>query len=84
MFDTLDDQERKFLEEKALIYKDLDDQKASFREIALKEARQAMGIEARKILADNDRMAEEIKFHQTMTVELQGEKVQFILFGFSH
>eukprot|EP01035_Chromulina_nebulosa_P018387 gene18387-24086_t len=74
LFDALDDQERKFLEEKAQILKDLDDQKLSFREIALKEARQAMGEEARKIIADNNRMREELKFHHSSSSDNQVEK----------
>ena len=75
MFDSLDEQERKFLEEKASIFKDLDEQKSAFREVALKEARQAMGEEAKKIVAENNRMFEELKFHHAMTAELQSEKV---------
>jgi len=37
--DAMEDQERRFLEEKSHLFKDLDDQKAAFREVALKEAR---------------------------------------------
>ena len=74
LIDVLDKQERKFLEEKAHMIKDIDDQKAAFRDIALKEARLAMGEEARRILADNDRMFEEIKFHQTMSYDLEASK----------
>lgn len=75
MFDSLDEQERKYLEEKAVLLKNLDDQKLVFREIALKEARLAMGEEAKKILSDNARMHEELKFHQTATTDLNTEKL---------
>jgi hypothetical protein len=60
----------------AHIFKDLDDRKVAFREVALKEAKQAMSAEAKKILADNNRMFEELKFHHTMTAELELEKVK--------
>jgi hypothetical protein len=56
LFDALEDQESKFLKEKALLLKDLDEQKGAFREVALKEARLAMGEEARKIMAENNRL----------------------------
>jgi hypothetical protein len=75
LIDAMEEQERRFLEEKALIYKDLDDQKAAFREIALNEARAAMGEEAKKILADNTRMFEELKFHHAEAAHFQNEKV---------
>ena len=78
LFDALDDQERKFLEEKAQLLKDLDDQKLVFREIELKEARMAMGEEAKKILADNNRMHEELKFHHAATADLHTEKTTLI------
>ena len=58
MAEALEEQERKFFEEKAHIFKDLDKRKDVLREIALKEAREAMGTEAKKIVADNDRMFE--------------------------
>lgn len=38
----MEDQERRFLEEKSQLFKDLDEQKSAFREVALKEARQEM------------------------------------------
>lgn len=63
MFDALEDQERKTLEEKANLLRELDEQKLAFRDAAFKEAREAMGHEAKKILAENNRMFEELKFH---------------------
>jgi hypothetical protein len=47
--------------------REMDEQKAAFRVVALKEAREAMGEEAKKIIAENTRMFEELKFHNTMT-----------------
>jgi hypothetical protein len=74
MFDSLDEQERKYLEENATRMLELEQQKVAFREVALKEARDAMGQEAKKIIAENTRMYEELKFHNTMTNELQADK----------
>jgi len=39
--------------------------------VALKEARSAMGEEAKKILADNNRMFEELKFHHNEAADMQ-------------
>ena len=72
---ALEVQERTFFEEKAHIFKDLDRRKESLREIALKEARDAMGAEAMKISADNFRMYDELKFLHTMTAQIETEKV---------
>jgi hypothetical protein len=74
LIDAMEEQERRFLEEKAQIFKDLDEQKAAFREVALNEARLAMSEEAKKILADNNRMFEELKFHHAEAVQFQTEK----------
>lgn len=72
---ALETQERNFFEEKAHIFKDLDRRKEVLRDIALTEAREAMGAEAIKILADNNRMYEELKFLHTMTADIEAEKV---------
>jgi hypothetical protein len=74
MFDSLDEQERKFLEENANRLRELDEQKLAFRELALKEAKDAMGEEVKKIVNDNTRMSEELKFHNVMTADLQADK----------
>lgn len=74
LIDAMEEQERRFLEDKSQIFKDLDDQKAAFREVALQEARMAMGEEIKKILADNNRMFEELRFHHTESVNFQAEK----------
>ena len=75
MFDALDEQERKFLEEKSQLLRDLDEQRAMLAEQALKEAREAMGTEIKKILAENNRIHEEVKFLLATTTELQTDKV---------
>ena len=54
--------------------KDLEDQKESFRDAAAREARLLMDAEAKKLMADNKRMTEELRFHNTITEELQIEK----------
>lgn len=74
MFDSLDEQERKTLEEKAAIWRDVDEQKAMFREVALKEARDLMGAEAKRIVSENSRMSEELKFHTINSAELTTDK----------
>lgn len=76
MFDALEEQERKFLEEKSQIFKDLDEQKTLFRDIALREARETMGVEIKKILAENNRMHEELKFLHATLAELQADLVR--------
>jgi len=76
MFDALEEQERRFLEEKAALLRDLDDQKVAFREVALKEARDTLGQEARKIMSENSRMFEELKFQNVVTSDLMEERSQ--------
>jgi len=76
MFDSLDEQERKFLEEKAAVWKEVDEQKALFREVALKEAREIMGEEVKRVVIDNQRMKEELKFHTLNSAELTTERAQ--------
>lgn len=75
LIDAMEGQERRFLEEKSQIFRELDEQKAAFREVALNEARSAMGEEVKKILADNNRMFEELKLHQKESADFQTEKV---------
>lgn len=71
---ALEEQERKQIEAKAIMIKDMEDQKTAFRNIALNEARQSMSVESKKIIAENIRLHEELKFHHAMTIELQSEK----------
>ncbi len=79
LIDAMEEQERRFLEEKAQLFKELDEQKAAFREVALNEARAAMGEEVKKIIAENSRMFEELKFHHAESVHIQAEKVRVYL-----
>lgn len=57
-----------------MLLKEMEDQKSAFRNIALNEARQAMSVESKKIVVENIRLHEELKFHHAMTLELQAEK----------
>lgn len=77
---ALEVQERTFFEEKAHVFKDLDRRKESLREIALKEAKEAMGTEVTKISADNFRMYDELRFLHSMTAEIETEKVILAVF----
>eukprot|EP01041_Mallomonas_annulata_P003762 gene3762-7465_t len=79
LFDALESQERKFLNSKAQMLKDLEDQRESFREEASKEARLMMDSESRQLMMDNKRMLEELKFHNAVTEELQEEKASLSL-----
>ncbi len=65
---------RKFLESKAQIMKELEEQKYSYNEIAMKEAREAMDAESKKLVIENKRMSEELKFHNVISYEFQLEK----------
>jgi hypothetical protein len=75
---ALDEQERKFMEARAALVKELEDEKAAFRNIALNEARQTISVESKKVVAENIRLHDELKFHHAMTVELQAEKDRLI------
>jgi chromosome segregation ATPase len=79
LIDAMEQQERRFLEEKSRFLKELDEQKAAFREVALHEARAAMGEEVKKILAENTRMFEELKFHHSESIHSQTEKVSTLI-----
>lgn len=65
---------RKNLEARSVLLKEMEDQKSAFRNIALNEARQAMSVESKKIVVENIRLHEELKFHHAMAIELQAEK----------
>lgn len=75
MIDALDDQERKFLEEKSHVFRQFDEQRASLKEIALQDAKDTMGSEIKKIVAENNRIHEEMRFLQQTAAELQADKV---------
>mmetsp|Transcript_2044 Transcript_2044/g.2009 ORF Transcript_2044/g.2009 Transcript_2044/m.2009 type:complete len:531 (-) Transcript_2044:42-1634(-) len=70
----LEEQERKFLESKAQIMKELEEQKYTYNEIAMKEAREAMDAESKKLVIENKRISEELKFHNVISYEFQIEK----------
>lgn len=76
--DAMEAQERRNLEEKMKIHKELDEEKVLFRQKTLNEARQAMGDEVKKIMAENARMTEEVKFRHSESTTLQAEKTQLI------
>ena len=72
---ALHNQERNFIAQKAVTLRDLDKRKDLIRDGALQEAKEAMSIEARRVLADNNRMYDELKFLQTMATDIEAEKV---------
>jgi hypothetical protein len=67
---ALHNQERNFIAQKAVTLRDLDKRKDLIRDGALQEAKEAMSIEARRVLADNNRMYDELKFLQTMATDI--------------
>ena len=71
---ALENQERKFLENKSQMIKDLEEKKQVFHEAALREARAAMDAESKKLVIDNKRICEELKFHNVISYEYQVEK----------
>jgi len=76
MFDALENQERRFLEDKANLIKEQESYMLKFREVAMKEARELMGVEAQKLMVNNNHMYEELKFLHAYTAELQAEKTK--------
>lgn len=74
-FDALAEQERKFLENKSHILKDFEDQKDAFRAAAIKEARQTVDGESKRLVVENKRLSEELKFHNVISSEMHAEKV---------
>ena len=51
--------------------KELEDQKLLYRENALRDAREAMNSEAKKLVIENKRITEELKFHNMISYEFQ-------------
>lgn len=72
---TLHNQERNFIAQKAVTLRDLDKRKDLIRDGAVQEAKDAMSVEARRILAENNRMYDELNFLQTMATDVEAEKV---------
>lgn len=54
--------------------KELEEQKYTYNEIAMKEAREAMDAESKKLVIENKRISEELKFHNVISYEFQIEK----------
>ncbi|KAG7389519.1 hypothetical protein PHYPSEUDO_010164 [Phytophthora pseudosyringae] len=69
--------ERKFLEEKARLQKEHEKKIEVVKQQAKEDARNGLDADTRKIVTDNKRMGEELRFQLQMTEELQREKQQF-------
>lgn len=69
--------ERKFLEEKARLQKEHEKKIEVVKLQAKEDARNGLDADTRKIVTDNKRMGEELRFQLQMTEELQREKQQF-------
>ena len=66
--------ERKFLAEKSKMQKDLEKRTSEIRRAAKQEMQNGLDADTLKVIGENRRMAEELRFQQQMTAELQGEK----------
>ncbi|KAF4039703.1 putative DUF4515 domain-containing protein [Phytophthora infestans] len=75
--DTTSALERKFLEEKARLQKEHEKKIEIVKQQAREDARNGLDADTRKIVTDNKRMGEELRFQLQMTEELQREKQQF-------
>ena len=67
-------QERKFLAEKARIQKEFDAKIAEMREEELERIQSGQDAETKKIIHENKRIKDELRFQQEMTRELTAEK----------
>lgn len=75
--DHVRDLERKFLEEKARLQKEHEKRIEIVKQQAKEDARNGLDADTRKIVTDNRRMGEELRFQLQMTEELQKEKQDF-------
>lgn len=66
--------ERKFLAEKSKMQKDLEKRTSEIRRQAKQEMQNGLDADTLKVIGENRRMAEELRFQQQMTAELQTEK----------
>ncbi|KAJ8601300.1 hypothetical protein CTAYLR_007218 [Chrysophaeum taylorii] len=66
--------ERKYLAEKSKMQKELERRTSEIRRQAKQEMQNGLDADTLKVIADNRRMAEELRFQQQMTTELQDEK----------
>ena len=73
---TINAMERKFLEEKARIQKDVERRIEEIKRKCREEAQQGLDADTRKIITDNRRMGEELRFQLQTTDELQRAKTQ--------
>ncbi|TMW63084.1 hypothetical protein Poli38472_005702 [Pythium oligandrum] len=69
--------ERKFLEEKARLQKEHEKKIEIVKQQAKEDARNGLDADTRKIMTDNRRMGEELRFQLQMTEELEKEKTTF-------
>jgi hypothetical protein len=70
---------RKFLEAKVQGMKELEDTKLLYRDNALRDAREAMDSQSKKLVIENKRISEELKFHSTISYEFQVSHFQYVL-----
>ncbi|RHY84445.1 hypothetical protein DYB35_009463 [Aphanomyces astaci] len=73
--DALGMLERKFLEEKARNQKDTDKRIEKIKQQSREDARNVLDADTRKIVTDNKRMGEELRFQLITTEELTKEKM---------
>ncbi|CAM9171228.1 unnamed protein product, partial [Heterosigma akashiwo] len=66
--------ERKHLEEKARAQRELEQRLEEMRQVARLEAQSGLDADTRRVVLDNRRMAEELRFQLQMMGELQAEK----------
>ena len=66
--------ERKFLEEKAKLEKEFENSIEGIRKECWREAQDGLDADTRKIIADNDRLSEELRFQVRTTADLQNER----------
>ena len=69
-------QERKFLAEKSKMQKDIEVRTEMIKKEARVEAQAGLDSETKKIVTDNRRMGEELRFQLQMMAELQAEKAK--------
>lgn len=68
--------ERKFIEERARLLKEHDKRIEVVKQQAKEDARNGLDVDTRKIVTDNRRMGEELRFQLQATDELQRDKEQ--------
>ena len=74
--DDLNSQERKFLTEKSKMQKEMEERTSAIRREARVDAQAGLDSETKKIVMDNRRMGEELRFQLQMMSELQDEKAK--------